>query len=379
MSWRGLLSIVPIALLLLVSALQPVTVALANGIGSIYAADASSDNVYVLDPVTKTAVAVVPVEGRPNSMAFSPDAKAVYVANTQGKALKIIDTISESVANSVTIDGNPSYVALSPNTRHAYVADPSTAQINVVDVSDLQIVTTIPVGGSPGPMAFGTNGHYLYVTNEPLNAIQLIDTVNWRLERSYQMNGVGPRAIAAAPGMDRLYIAAAQTAQLIAINTATGQRETSFNVEPNPSSLAISNNGRFLISTHEQSPWISVVDLNKPSITKLQLPSNATSAVFDPDGQQAYIATPDAKAIAVLDLNSMSLQEPIPVPGHPSVLGMSPLTAAQYAQQSSGPPLTVPAKLPRTGEPSLLTLIIIAIALILTGQTFRILARKRIP
>lgn len=340
-----------------------------NGVGSLYVADESSGNVYVVDTVTQTTVAVIGLPEYSHGMAFSPDAKSVYVANTGSDALTVIDTVSEAVAETIDSSGAPLHPVLSPNRRHVYVVGGQSGVAAQIDLEAHKLAQTLPLGGQPHGTALSANGRYLYVANEGTDAVQVVDTIGWRLVSAIPVPGSGPTHIALAPGQDRAFVTATAFGAVVLLNTSTGTAEAMVPTAAKPVGLAVSANGRYVYVVHENQPVLSIIDASTLAVTTVPLPAPGSSVVVSKDGAIAYLASSQAKAVLEVDTAKREVIETIKVPGKPAELALSPIQAA--SQPQSGPPLTIPAKLPRTGGIPIGALVVVSLAVLHAGRWIR--------
>ena len=77
------------------------------------------------------------------------------------------------------------------------------------------------------------------------------------------------------------------------------------------------NNGKFLLVTSYDRPYIDIVSVaDSRFIKQLRLDSNPEQILTDEDNDKVYVASPSASTIFVLDLKSMSLIQKIKINGY---------------------------------------------------------------
>jgi YVTN family beta-propeller protein len=73
----------------------------------VYVTSAIAGTVSVIDTVSNTVTATVPVGALPYGVAVTPDGARVYVANGNPGTVSVIDTVSNSVTATVTVGNSP--------------------------------------------------------------------------------------------------------------------------------------------------------------------------------------------------------------------------------------------------------------------------------
>jgi YVTN family beta-propeller protein len=77
----------------------------------VYITDYTNDRVLVMDAVSHTVVATVPVGNAPQGVAVNPAGTRAYVTNTNSFDVSVIDTSTHTVVATIPVGGVPLYVA----------------------------------------------------------------------------------------------------------------------------------------------------------------------------------------------------------------------------------------------------------------------------
>src|SRR6266699_2959199 len=100
-----------------------------------------------------------------------------YVANTTNSTVSVIDKVSNSVIATVPVGDTPTDVKAYPPNHRVYVANNAGQSISVIDTNTNTVVTTIPLGtGSPFGLALSNDGSRLYATGGGDDNVYVIDT-----------------------------------------------------------------------------------------------------------------------------------------------------------------------------------------------------------
>src|SRR5262249_21642241 len=137
-----------------------------------------SGMVSVLDTVTNTVVATIPVDGAPIRIAVTPDGKRAYMAirkSSSSGVIAALDTATNTVVATIPVtDFFIAGVAITPDGKRAYVANSGNDHVvTVLDTVTNKVAATIPVMESI-EIAITPNGKHAYVTN--FEGVSVIDT-----------------------------------------------------------------------------------------------------------------------------------------------------------------------------------------------------------
>ena len=119
-------------------------------------------------------------------MAVDPSTRTVYVANSGDGTVSVIDAVTRTVVASIPVGERPSAVAVDPGTHTVFVqhrgARPSEdGYVSVIDSSTRTVIATGPVGKGLawwGGLAVDPTTHMVYVTNAKQNMLAADDTLS---------------------------------------------------------------------------------------------------------------------------------------------------------------------------------------------------------
>ena len=97
--------------------------------GRVLVANSISNDVTVVDPVARTAIAQVAVGKRPVALAIGPDGAFAYVANNDSNTVSIIDLGRLEQVKSVPVGQKPVAVAVAPVQMVASTRPPGSASV----------------------------------------------------------------------------------------------------------------------------------------------------------------------------------------------------------------------------------------------------------
>jgi DNA-binding beta-propeller fold protein YncE len=118
----------------------------ANGL--LYVACDLSRKVLILDPVKRTLVAAIDVEGTGHWLALLPDASKLYVANKNDKRfVSVVDVKSRKMIGQIPMPNGTQGIVASPDGRTVLVADFSEPVLHVVSTAKDAVTDSVRVTG----------------------------------------------------------------------------------------------------------------------------------------------------------------------------------------------------------------------------------------
>src|SRR5437868_4351573 len=88
-----------------------------------------------------------------------------YVPTHKSDSVLVINTVTQTTVATIPVGTNPWGVAVTPNGAFAYVTNQATNDVSVIDTASNSVVATIPVGSNPVGLAITPNGAFAYVAN----------------------------------------------------------------------------------------------------------------------------------------------------------------------------------------------------------------------
>jgi YVTN family beta-propeller protein len=122
----------------------------------------TDNRVLVIDTRTDIVEKIIPVEGGPVGVAFTPAGEAWIHSDYDG-SVTVIDTRTNEVVHRMTNLGTGAgRIATSPDGRFAASTRGTSADVALIDIRTRQVVARVPVGGLGFPL-FSPDGTKLYV------------------------------------------------------------------------------------------------------------------------------------------------------------------------------------------------------------------------
>jgi DNA-binding beta-propeller fold protein YncE len=149
--------------------------------GLLYVACDLSRKVLILDPVKRTLVAAIDVEGTGHWLALLPHASKLYVANKNDKPfVSVVDVKSRKMIGRISIPNGTQGIVASPDGKTVLVADFSEPVLHVISTEkDAQIDSVRVTGVERGlyKVFFSPDGRRV-LTALPSGQVNIFDAAN---------------------------------------------------------------------------------------------------------------------------------------------------------------------------------------------------------
>ena len=282
-----------------------------------YVTNTDCDTVAVIDTVTNTVVATVPVGNGPFGLAITPDGMRAYVANADG-TVSVIDTVTNTVIATVPVGGDPFGVAITPDGARVYVANSGSTSVSVIDTGTNTVVDTISVGVFSLGVAITPDGSRVYVTTDESGPIMVIDTATRMVVSTIPApGGFKPLGVVIAPDGTRAYVED-QSEFLNIIDTASNTLVAHILQSVLHDALTITPDGTRIYASTPTSTTVSVIATSTNAVVNsIPLGNNSpTDSAVTPDGARLYL-THVQNTASVIDTATNTLVAMIPNIGCP--------------------------------------------------------------
>lgn len=233
--------------------------------------DKSADGVGLIDPATNKVTRTIKCGSDPEQFDLSKDGKLIFVSNEDDAKLSIVDIAEGKTLQMLPVGEEPEGVTTSPDGKFVYVTSEDAGTVTVVDTATLKPVKTIKVGRRPRSVAFTPDSKFAYVTNENDGFVSLLDAVSHRSLRTIQLGEPGkvkPMDVILSADGSQAYVSSGRGKQLFMIDTKTNTISGSVEVGKRPWGIALSPDGKTLFAADGPSDSIAVVDLATKSVIK---------------------------------------------------------------------------------------------------------------
>ncbi|WP_183579965.1 gliding motility-associated C-terminal domain-containing protein [Mucilaginibacter sp. X5P1] len=288
-----------------------------------YIANASANNISVINTVTNDVVASIPVGGYPQGVSASPDGSKIYVSNYYDSDVSVISTYTNTVIATIPVGPDPFGLASSPDGSRLYVTNTSSDNIVVVNTATNKIEASITVGARPVGLAINADGSRVYVTNSDPTAssVSVINTASNLVIATIPIS-TSPGGLILSPDGSTLYVTNTGSNSLSIINTATNSIISTIPVGAYPFGISITPDGSKLYITDSQANTVSVVSTATDKvITTIPVGTDPYGVDVSPDGNQVYVTNRGTNTVSVINTANNTVAKVLQTDKGPSSFG----------------------------------------------------------
>jgi DNA-binding beta-propeller fold protein YncE len=149
----------------------PDGIAFAPGPKRVFVSDEHGDADAVVDAVTNSLIATIPLGGGAGNTVYDSKAGRILVGIHHKNDLVTIDPASATITGRYALPGieNPHGIAIDTEANLAFVAAEGNAKLALVDLATMKELATYSVGEDPDVLAFDPGLKMLYVSAESGN------------------------------------------------------------------------------------------------------------------------------------------------------------------------------------------------------------------
>jgi YVTN family beta-propeller protein len=232
--------------------------------------DRSADGIAVIDVETGAVRRVLKAGADPETFALSPDGTTLYVANEDSAQMSAIDLRSGGMRGQTKVGEEPEGIAVSADGKRVFVACEASDRIDIVDAERMQRLASVAIAGRPRSLMASADGRFVYATIENAGQLAILSAADGRLLKLIDIaagnRSIRPMGLAEGAG-GRLFLTTGRGASVVEVDVeraAVVRRIES--VGPRPWGIALTGDGKTLITADGPSGTISLIDSASGSI-----------------------------------------------------------------------------------------------------------------
>jgi YVTN family beta-propeller protein len=293
--------------------------------GMLLVVNQAEHSLLIVDPRSKREVGRTVVGVNGHEVTVSHDGRLAYVPiysnvaigepGTDGDHIDIVDVQTRKVAASINL-GKPvrPHRALLGRDGLLYVTAELDNAVDVVDPATLKVVGQIPTGQPQTHMlVLSPDGERAYTANVGAGSVSVLDLKKRKLVTVIQVAKTIQR-ISISPDGSQVFTQDRDAPRVAVIDTATNKISDWIAMPELPFASAATPDGRWLLVTAvaKDVHRLHVVDMKSLKIARsFDLPDVPLGMLVQPGGDFAYISCIAAGKIAVLNLRTWQMEEPI--------------------------------------------------------------------
>ena len=236
----------------------------------IFSTIESDHTLKVIDAAGDEIVESIPLTGRPNQCASTPDGHYVGVPIRDGNSVDIVDTIEKKVVKVLPVSVPHNCYNANSNTD-MFVSSMADHEINEIDLSKMAYVAKIQVGGIPRPYAVSRDEQRMYVALTDLHGFAVVSIPEQKVIERVQLPPAPPSACALEPrtpthGLEltpngkELWITSLPDSGVYVYDLAGKKLSPEIRTGECPNWIAVSPDGRYIAVSNSASDDTSIID-----------------------------------------------------------------------------------------------------------------------
>ncbi len=232
----------------------------------LYISDQAKARVLILDPSKREFVGQIDLEPKsaPKGIATLPNGQLIYVAESGSNDIAIIETVSKKVLLRTKVPPGPGRLAVTPNGYYLLVLNAASGQLTILSTGNQSVNGTVKVGGMPTAMAISNDSKRVYITNRLSNTLSIVDLGTKQVLATLQ-TGNAPTGLALSRDNERLFVACARDNSISIFDLKTNQKLSDVRLPLDlefPGNLELTPDGKKLFVTSEAADALGLMDLD---------------------------------------------------------------------------------------------------------------------
>ena len=306
---------------------------LAGQVVRIIQTNAAGDNIHIIDPTTNKVVDVIMGIEIPHGVTSAPDGSAYYFSNEVDHTLDVVSTKTLRITAKIPLTGRPNNVAITPDGRKVYVAiTGADAFVDVIDVVEQRRVDRIRTLGGVHNVYVTPDGKHMVAGMIGARTLTVVDTETdepvW--SKHFAEGGVRPMTFATNPdgstkwifvqisSYHGVFVVDFETKEIVRyleMPELPFSRVSNDALQGSPGhGLAVSPDGSQLWSTSKPNSHVYAWSLpDFELLGGVEVGHDPDWLTMTPDGRLLYVANAGSNTVSVVDTKEMVAVETIRV------------------------------------------------------------------
>ena len=286
--------------------------------------NAAGDNVHLIDTTTNTVVDIISGITIPHGVTSQPDGSAYYFSNEVDHTLDVVPASTLRVSGQIPLSGRPNNVAITPDGQKVYVAiTGGDAFVDVIDLQEGEVVNSIPTAGGVHNVYVTPDGRYAVAGMIGARTLTVIDTGTdqplWSMEfdggvrpMAFERNSDGStkRIFVQISNFHGFYVvdfAKQEVVQKVTQPRLPISRVDNDALQGSPAhGLAVSPDGRTLWSTSKPNNHVYAYSLpDLEYLGGIEVGNHPDWLTMTPDGRFLYSANAGSNDVSAIDTREM--------------------------------------------------------------------------
>ena len=271
--------------------------------------------VSLVDQKTLTEVGRVDVGKEPHHLYLKPDGKSLIVANAISNDLHFLDPVSGQVQRRVRNIDDPYQIAFSPDNKWFVSVGLRLDRVDLYryNGADLTLARRVPVGKAPSHVWFSADSRFAFVTLQDSDEIGAIDlstqTLAWKMKVGRQ-----PAGIVVTPDDRHLMVGIMGEDYVEVIDWRARKSVARIRTGKGAHNFRGAGDRRHLYVSNRVDNTVSKIDMGTLQVVQtIAVPGGPDCMEITADGRQMWVTSRFARQVTVVDLVAGKVVRAIPV------------------------------------------------------------------
>ncbi|MDH3328089.1 MAG: YncE family protein [Desulfobulbaceae bacterium] len=231
--------------------------------------------------------------------------------------------------------GNP---YLPPQNYMGFISHASENIVTVFNKRTMEVIQVIHTGTGPQGMALDQLNGIVYVANAGEDTIELISVTSMAIIGTIKLSlGDEPIELALTPDGRTLLSVNRGSDSISIIDTRSMSERERLILDPDPEWVVAGKDGKRAYVLHTLSNTISIIDLDRRSLyASVSLDESPLRGALNRDGENFYIISQYASELLVVDTQSFGVTDRVIVGNRSSAVKVNPKNNLIYVAKTSG-------------------------------------------
>lgn len=211
-------------------------------------------------------LALVHLDGPGEDWALSPDRNHLFVSVPDANQVAVVDTVSWTVAARIPVGPRPTRVALQPDGAYLWVAlDGEPGGVAAVDTAKLEVAATIPTGKGRHDLAVSDDNRFAYATNAGDRTLSVIGVARLAKVGDVAL-GVVPTSVAFSSLAQAAYVSSEESGAVVAVGGGEPKVLARLEADPGLGQIRFAPGGRLGFVVNPRTDKIHILDASRNRI-----------------------------------------------------------------------------------------------------------------
>ncbi len=275
-------------------------------------------------------------------------AQKLLVVNKSGSTLSIVDPASRSELAVIETGFAPHEVAVSPDGRFAYVSDYGNndrpgSTITVIDIAEGRSLGTIPLGSHTRPhgITVASDGT-VWVTAEGSQHVLQVDPQERRVVQAIETTQRVTHMVVVAEGAERAYTANIGSGTVTAVDAKAGSVLRQIETGAGAEGIDVTPDGKTVYVTNRAAGTLSEIDVASNTVRRtLEVGDFPIRVKVRPDGSEALVSNARGREVVAVDLQQWEVVRRLEVGSVPVGILITPDNRIAYVANTGDDKISV--------------------------------------